>query len=77
MSIFLFKKNFCSNGGVLYLPIVILSGALTVMPFISKMKGFDINASTEVQAEAIFLMPQIGINDCSQLVEDDYGRLRK
>lgn len=77
LSIFLFKKNFCSNGGVLYLPIVILSGALTVIPFISKVKSFDINASADVQVEAIFLMPQTDINDCGQLVGGDYGRFEK
>lgn len=73
---FLFKSNFCSNGGVLYLPIVLLSGALTVIPFISKMKNFDINASADVQVEAILLMPKADINDCSQLVGGDYGRFK-
>lgn len=48
-----------------------------MIPFISKVKSFDINASADVHVEAIFLMPQTDINDCGQLVGGDYGRFEK
>ncbi|EJT9668210.1 hypothetical protein N4C55_004291 [Salmonella enterica] len=73
VSLFLFKRNFSSGACFLYLPIVILSAALTIIPFTYKVKDFDINGSVNIQMAALYLMQQTNINDCSQLVASDYG----
>lgn len=74
---FLFKRNINSDLFFLYLPVFLLSAVLTLLPLIYRLTDFNINDSVNIQLAALYQVSQTNINDCSQLVDNDYGRFIK
>ncbi|EHF1242339.1 hypothetical protein J0X57_004134 [Salmonella enterica] len=77
VSLIIFVRDVNLRTSVLFIPVMVLSAALTLLPLFYKIKYFNINGSVEVYVTALEQSVQANMNDCGQLQAKDYGRFVK